>query len=223
MASVVRLMLKRIAVCKRLNSGFESDIRTISLYHNTNKNDNKNTFNGNLKYLLYLASGCLLYELTKDKFTIHAATLISKGSSDKRKQYNFIADVVEMSAPSVVYIEIKDKKYVDFFTGKPRSISNGSGFIIKEDGLILTNAHVVTNKPNSKVEVRLYDGTVYDGIVEDIDYKSDLATVRINAKNLHVMKLGNSSDIRPGEFVVALGSPLSLSNTVTAGVVSFTV
>ena len=98
--------------------------------------------------------------------------------------------------------------------------SNGSGFIVKEDGLILTNAHVVLNKPRAGVQVRLQDGRTYQGYVEDYDVKSDLATVRIEAKNLPVMKLGKSSSVRPGEFVIAMGSPLSLSNTITTGVVS---
>lgn len=63
------------------------------------------------------------------------------------------------------------------------------------------------------------DGRTFDGVVEDIDFKSDLATVRIPATKLPVMKLGNSADLKPGEFVVAIGSPLALSNTVTTGII----
>lgn len=81
----------------------------------------------------------------------------------------------------------------------------------------MTNAHVVINKPRSIVSVKLYDGRTFQGFVEAVDPISDLATVRINCKNLQAMKLGKSSDLRAGEWVVALGSPLSLSNTVTAG------
>ncbi|XP_012283592.1 serine protease HTRA2, mitochondrial isoform X2 [Orussus abietinus] len=67
---------------------------------------------------------------------------------------------------------------------------------------------------------RRMDGSTYTAQIEDVDLVSDLATIRINKTNLPVMKLGSSMNIRPGEFVVAIGSPLSLSNTITSGVVS---
>lgn len=179
------------------------------------------------KYLIILATGVLAYKTYRERNSILptvCAVTPFEGSNlaGRRAQFNFIADVVETSAPAVVYIEIKDTRRLDFFSGKPVTISNGSGFIIEANGLILTNAHVVTNKPHATVEVKLMNGQVYNGIVEDVDIKSDLATVRIPAKRLPVMKLGNSKDIKPGEFVVAIGSPLSLSNTVTSGVVSST-
>lgn len=180
-----------------------------------------------LRYTLGLAAGLLFYTFLRreDVFPeVYAATPFSvssqKNLQGRRKQYGFIADVVETCGPAVVYIEIKDTRRLDFFTGRPSTVSNGSGFIVKENGLILTNAHVVTGRPNAKVEVRLQDGSVYNGIVEAVDMQSDLATVRISAKNLPTIKLGNSSDLRPGEIVVAIGSPLALSNTVTSGVVS---
>ena len=66
----------------------------------------------------------------------------------------------------------------------------------------------------------LQDSRCFTGQVEDVDHKSDLATIRIDCRNLPVMKLGQSSTLRPGEFVVAMGSPLALSNTITTGVVS---
>uniref|UniRef100_A0A182W597 Serine protease HTRA2, mitochondrial n=1 Tax=Anopheles minimus TaxID=112268 RepID=A0A182W597_9DIPT len=140
----------------------------------------------------------------------------------QRKDFNFIADAVEVSAPAVVYLEIRDRQHVDFFTREPMTVSNGSGFIIESNGLILTNAHVVVSKPHTMLTVKLTDGRTFPGYVEHVDPVSDLATVRVQCDNLPTLKLGNSADLRTGEWVVALGSPLALNNTVTAGVVSTT-
>ncbi|KTF86578.1 hypothetical protein cypCar_00004553 [Cyprinus carpio] len=123
-----------------------------------------------------------------------------------RYKYNFIADVVEKSTPAVVYIEIVGRHP---FSGREVPISNGSGFIISSDGLIVTNAHVVANKRG--VRVKLTNGETYNATVQDVDQAADIATIKINAK---------SSDVRQGEFVVAMGSPFSLKNTITSGIVS---
>lgn len=115
--------------------------------------------------------------------------------------------------------------------------SGGSGFFITPDGLVITNAHVVDSVLT--VNVRTADGTVYQGCqVEAIDTSLDLATVRVpvdelSGKNIRVssglsaksstvpfIPLGHSSSSRPGEFVVALGSPYSLTNTITCGIIS---
>ncbi|ODN06172.1 Serine protease HTRA2, mitochondrial [Orchesella cincta] len=143
------------------------------------------------------------------------------GKGGRRERFNFIADVVEAVQDSVVCIEVKDHSTVNWF-GIPQGSSNGSGFIVKDDGVILTNAHVVAAHKQSSIMVKLYDGRCFAGYVEEVDYESDLATVRINARGLPTLKLGRSSDTRIGEFVVAMGSPLNLSNTVTSGIVSST-
>lgn len=150
--------------------------------------------------------------------SVYAAVPITGQSN--RSKYNFIADIVEQCAPSVVYIEIVDRRHVDYLTNRPMAASNGSGFIIDSNGLILTNAHVVINKPHTEVQVKLHDGRTFDARIEAVDDTSDLATIRIKCKNLPTLKLGKSSDLRAGEWVAALGSPLALANTVTAGVVS---
>ncbi|MBN3306013.1 serine protease HTRA2, mitochondrial [Amia ocellicauda] len=133
-----------------------------------------------------------------------------------RYKYNFIADVVEKSAPAVVYIEIMGRHP---FSGREVPISNGSGFIISQDGIIVTNAHVVANKRG--VRVKLANGEMYYAVVQDVDQVADIATIKINSKHpLPTLPLGLSSEVRQGEFVVAMGSPFSLRNTITSGIVS---
>uniref|UniRef100_H3DIY1 HtrA serine peptidase 2-12 n=1 Tax=Tetraodon nigroviridis TaxID=99883 RepID=H3DIY1_TETNG len=155
-----------------------------------------------------------------------------------RYKYNFIADVVEKSTPAVVYIEILGSRHP--FSGREITVSNGSGFIISNDGLIVTNAHVVANKRG--VRVKLNNGDVYDAAVQEVDQVADIATIKISVKVtkdrrsspacvmellfLHPQKplptlpLGRSAEVRQGEFVVAMGSPFALRNTITSGIVS---
>ncbi|XP_048338924.1 serine protease HTRA4 [Sphaerodactylus townsendi] len=135
-----------------------------------------------------------------------------------RYKFNFIADVVEKIAPAVVHLELFRRLP---YSNKEVLVSSGSGFIVSEDGLILTNAHVLTNK--QRIQVELKSGHQFDAKVKEIDHKLDIALIKINTNMvLPVLLLGRSSDLRPGEFVVALGSPFSLQNTVTTGIVSST-
>jgi serine protease Do len=97
----------------------------------------------------------------------------------------------------------------------------GSGFIISADGYILTNAHVVNNA--SKITVKLTDRREFEGKVIGVDERTDVAVIKIVAKgNLPVVRLGDSSKLRPGQWVLAIGSPFGFENSVTAGVVSAT-
>ncbi|KAM6306068.1 serine protease HTRA1 [Aegotheles albertisi] len=135
-----------------------------------------------------------------------------------RHKYNFIADVVEKIAPAVVHIELFRKLP---YSKREIPVASGSGFIVSEDGLIVTNAHVVTNK--NRVKVELKNGETYEAKIKDVDEKSDIALIKIDSQGkLPVLLLGQSADLRPGEFVVAIGSPFSLQNTVTTGIVSTT-
>nr|XP_008118036.1 PREDICTED: serine protease HTRA4 [Anolis carolinensis] len=135
-----------------------------------------------------------------------------------RQRFNFIADVVEKIAPAVVHLELFRRVP---YTNKEILVSSGSGFIVSEDGLIITNAHVLTNKQRIKVELK--SGHQFDAKIKEVDHKLDIALIKIDANmDLPVLLLGRSSDLRPGEFVVALGSPFSLQNTVTTGIVSST-
>jgi len=94
----------------------------------------------------------------------------------------------------------------------------GSGFIVSADGIILTNAHVVSEA--SEVTVKLTDRREFRARVLGSDARSDVAVLKIEASHLPVVTLGNPRDLRVGEWVLAIGSPFGFENTVTAGVVS---
>jgi S1-C subfamily serine protease len=96
----------------------------------------------------------------------------------------------------------------------------GSGFVISSDGLILTNAHVINGADT--VSVTMKDGRELQGRVVGQDPLTDVAVVRVQANNLPVAPLGNSDNLKPGEWAIAIGNPLGLDNTVTAGIISAT-
>ncbi|MCF7870744.1 MAG: Do family serine endopeptidase [Candidatus Omnitrophica bacterium] len=117
--------------------------------------------------------------------------------------------------------------FEDFFERSPEReyerMGLGSGVIIKKDGYILTNAHVVSKAED--VVVKLSDGREFEAEVTGIDPKSDLAVIKIEAENLPVSNLGDSSDLKIGNWVVAIGNPFGFAienpePTVTVGVVS---
>lgn len=101
---------------------------------------------------------------------------------------------------------------------KFRSTSKGSGVIMSSDGYILTNSHVVRNA--EKIIVLMHDGKKYIGKVVASDKKTDVAVIKIKAKNLPTIKMGNSDELRVGEVVIAIGNPYGLNQTVTMGIVS---
>ena len=116
------------------------------------------------------------------------------------------------------------QEYFEKFFDGPRSQpfkqkNLGSGFVISEDGFILTNNHVVTGA--DEIKVKLTDGREFRGEVKGRDDKFDLALIKIDAKgNLPVAPLGNSDQIEVGEWVMAIGNPFGLAQTVTAGIIS---
>jgi S1-C subfamily serine protease len=147
---------------------------------------------------------------------------------------NFITAVVDKVGPAVVRINTSRTARVSrmpeglqrFFgeapEGDEREVQQGtgSGFIIDAKGLVITNAHVV--KGADKVSVTLKDNRVLEGKVMGIDTVTDVAVVKIKGDNLPTVKLGNSEQIKPGEWAIAIGNPLGLDNTVTAGIISAT-
>jgi serine protease Do len=100
----------------------------------------------------------------------------------------------------------------------PRAHGEGSGVIVSEDGLILTNNHVVDGA--DEIKVRLSDGRELEATVVGTDPETDLAVVKVGEKGLTAAKIGSSDAMLPGDWVVAVGSPFGLEHTVTAGVVS---
>jgi len=97
----------------------------------------------------------------------------------------------------------------------------GSGFIITPDGYILTNAHVVADFDD--VTVRLADAKrEFKAKVVGIDKRTDVALLKVDAKDLPTARLGNSSEVEAGQWVAAIGSPFGFANTITAGIVSAT-
>jgi serine protease Do len=94
----------------------------------------------------------------------------------------------------------------------------GSGVIIRPDGLILTNEHVV--KDAKRIKVTLADGRKFSGNIIGRDRETDLAIVKVNASKLPAARLGDSSRLRPGDWALTIGSPLGFSSSVTLGVIS---
>ena len=101
---------------------------------------------------------------------------------------------------------------------QPRGTALGSGFIVSPDGYVLTNAHVVDGA--DKVTVKLSDSREFVAKVVGTDKKSDIALLKIAATGLPALRLGDSKDLKPGQWVVAIGSPFGLDHSVTAGIVS---
>ena len=167
------------------------------------------------------------------------AQSVAQNSGAAISDVNFIASAVERVGPAVVRIDssrtvksrvpavFNDPLFRQFFgSDAPTAPSSrvergtGSGFVISADGLILTNAHVVSGADT--VSVTLKDGREFKGKVVGQDPLTDVAVVRVQANNLPTVSLGNSDGLKPGEWAIAIGNPLGLDNTVTAGIISAT-
>lgn len=153
---------------------------------------------------------------------------------------NFVTAVAERVGPAVVRINASrtvTSRVPDAFNDDPffrrffgsqlptepqRRVERGagSGFIISSDGRILTNAHVVEGADT--VTVVLTDGRRYTGKVLGTDPVTDVAVIKIEANRLPTVTLGNSEQLKPGEWAIAIGNPLGLDNTVTTGIISAT-
>ena len=143
-------------------------------------------------------------------------------NSDQKivKEESLVIDVVDQTSSSVVSIGAKSQSSNLFGSGSDEAQGIGTGFIISENGLILTNKHVVS-EDNVEYSAITSDGKEYK--VEKVyrDPSNDLAIIKINASGLKPLDLGDSSTLQVGQFVIAIGNALGeFSNTVTTGVVS---
>ncbi len=171
------------------------------------------------------------------------STLLAQATGTERLVggANFIATAVERVGPAVVRINsartvtagrrpaiFNDPFFREFFgdMGVPEQPTErvergtGSGFILNANGIILTNAHVVEGA--DQVTVTFKDGRELRGEVLGEDPLTDVAVIKVEASNLPVVSIGNSDALRPGEWAIAIGNPLGLDNTVTAGIISAT-
>ena len=153
---------------------------------------------------------------------------------------SFVAAAVAKTGPAVVRIDtektiasrvepmFEDPFFRDFFGDRfgaqmPRERQvrgQGSGFITQRDGTVLTNAHVVSGA--DRVIVTLKDGREFEGVVKGTDEVTDLAVVKIEnmSGDLPIAPLGNSGNVRVGDWAIAVGNPVGLNNTVTLGIIS---
>lgn len=169
---------------------------------------------------------------TKPRLQAQAPAIPSSGS--------FVAAAVAKTGPAVVRIDtektvasqmeplFEDPFFREFFGDRfgaqvPRERQvrgQGSGFITQKDGIILTNAHVVSGA--DRVTVTLKDGREFKAVVKGTDEVTDLAVVKIenSAGDLPIAPLGNSAQVQVGDWAIAVGNPVGLNNTVTLGIIS---
>jgi len=148
----------------------------------------------------------------------------------RRQKTSFVTAAVDSVGPAVVRIDTErlvDRQPLEGYLfpglepdGQRRESGQGSGVILSEEGLILTNAHVVKNA--AKVTVTLTDGRIFEGIVKGQDDYMDLAAVKImpTGRKLPTAPLGRSDELQVGDWVIAIGNAVGLDSTVTLGIVS---
>jgi serine protease Do len=155
------------------------------------------------------------------------------GSGSAAGPSSAFADLAEQLSPAVVNIEVKrgtsglggpEDMLEEFFGRRQRERprrtvpSSGSGFVITEDGYIVTNDHVVAEA--EEISVVFNDGNKLDAKVVGRDPKTDLALIKVEAKELQIAPLGNSDAVRVGDWVMAIGNPFGFEHTVTVGILS---
>lgn len=120
-------------------------------------------------------------------------------------------DIADTNLPSVVHIEV--------FNKMGEKSSTGSGFIVSANGLIVTNYHVIEGADTAKVKLQSEESFRVDGIIA-LDAERDFTLIKIPAVDLPIVRMGNSDNIKAGQTVIAIGSPIGLSGSVSEGIIS---
>lgn len=128
-----------------------------------------------------------------------------------------VTNVVGSAAESVVHIEVQ-KKLRDKQNNPKLQPATGSGFVISSDGFIITNNHVIENAESIKVS--FIDGRSVSAEIKGTDASTDIAVIKIDESNLKALTLADSAQLHAGQIAIAIGNPMGLQYTVTAGVVS---
>ena len=183
-----------------------------------------------------VGSRYLTTENSQGRFPAVIPAVLRSNVPPPERNLNFVAEAVDRVGPAVVRIDaarrvtqevpepFRNPFFERFFGGnnpEPEQRierGTGSGLIISSDGRLVTNAHVVAGA--DKVKVTLRDGRTFAGEVVGADQVTDLAVVKIDAYGLPSASLGNSENLTPGEWAIAIGNPLGLDNTVTIGIIS---
>ena len=164
--------------------------------------------------------------------TVVSGTADKKSVPQRRVEVTNVAnfsDAAESAVQAVVYVKVTQRNnyqqggsLLDLIFGFPQTprdqVGLGSGVIIRPDGYIVTNNHVIAGA--DLIEVTLENNRVYPAKLVGTDPATDIALIKIEAENLPTVPLGNSDDLRLGEWVLAIGSPYDLRSTITAGIVS---
>lgn len=158
---------------------------------------------------------------------------ITKVSQDLLKMQDGFIAVAEAVTPTVVSVTVTSTPKAKDFQGLPfwhdfqfklpepkPEKGSGSGVIVTSNGYIITNNHVVEGADKNGIKVRLLDKREFTGKLIGSDPTTDVAVIKIDAKDLPVAALGNSDSVKVGQWVLAIGNPLNLSSTVTSGIVS---
>ncbi|MFA6422960.1 MAG: trypsin-like peptidase domain-containing protein [Patescibacteria group bacterium] len=165
-----------------------------------------------------LGGAVTVYVLQKQGKNLPIISITEKKEKLILEESSAFIDVVKNVKPSVVSITTS-QNVQDYFGQTYEQTGGGTGFIITSDGLIVTNKHVVES--GSKFTVVTNDGQSYPAEVKAIDPSNDLAVIKIDAKGLPVVNLGDSSKLEVGQWVLAIGNALGeYQNTVTVGVIS---